>query len=152
MKYFLYLCTLNVIFAMSKPIEHIGVVEEVQGNRVLVRFVQQTACAGCQARSMCMSSESKEKQVWAYVSEPMEKGEKVLVQVAERLAWRAVALAYGLPLVVMMVALCVMKVWLSDAVAGTITLVALSVYYIILSMFKDGLNKSFDFWAKRVEG
>lgn len=130
---------------MQKPIEHTGVVMKVDGSKALVRFVQQASCAACHARSMCMSAENKEKEVWAYMREPVAVGEQVMVQVAERMAWKAVALAYGLPLVVMMVALCVMKVWLSDAVAGTITLVVLSVYYIGLSMFKDKLEKSFDF-------
>lgn len=135
---------------MASKIEHKGTVVAVEGSRVLVRFVQQTACASCQARSMCMSSESKEKEVWAYRMEAMEVGDTVMVQVAERLAWKAIGLAYGLPLVVMLVALCVMKIWMSDAVAGTITLVALSVYYIILSMWKDKLERSFDFTARRV--
>lgn len=137
---------------MRKPIEHIGVVKTIEGGKVLVQFVQQTACAGCHARSMCMSAESKEKEVWAYMTEPLEVGERVLVQVAERLAWKAVGLAYGLPLVVMMVALMVMQIWLSDAVAGTITLVALAAYYLLLSMFKDRLEMTFDFTARKVEG
>ena len=135
---------------MANLIEHTGVVIATDGSRVKVRFVQQTACAACHARSMCMSSESKEKEVWAYASEPMEVGEQVMVRVAERLAWKAVALAYGLPLLVMMVALTVMKIWLSDAVAGTITLVSLALYYMVLSQFSDKLNKEFDFAARKI--
>ncbi len=135
---------------MGKPIEHSGIVLSREGNRVQVRFVQQTSCASCHARSMCMSAESKEKEVWATALEPLEVGDQVMVQVAERLAWRALLLAYGLPFVVMMVALVVMQIWLSEAVAGTIALVAMSLYYIGLSFFKDRLQRSFDFTARKL--
>lgn len=135
---------------MAKKIEHKASVLAVEGGRVRVMLVQQSACAGCQARSMCMSSESKMKEVWALPLEPMKVGDEVIVSVSERLAWKAVALAYGLPLVVMLAALSLMKIWLSDAVAGTITLVVLSLYYMVLSLCKDKLGREFDFTAKRI--
>lgn len=134
---------------MSKPIEHIGTVIALNGDKALIRFTQMTSCAACHARSMCMSAESKEKEVWAYMSDEMQVGDTVMVQVAERLAWKALALAYGLPLVLMLAAICILKIWLSEAVAGTISLVALSLYYIGLSMFRDKLDRDFDFTAKK---
>lgn len=133
---------------MSRPIEHIGTVIARDKGKVQVRFTQMTSCAACHARSLCLSAESKEKEVWAYALEEMQIGDTVMVEVSERLAWKAVLLAYGLPLVVMMAALCVMRIWLSEAIAGTISLVALSLYYIILSMFKDRLERNFDFTAR----
>lgn len=135
---------------MSKIIEHTGVVLAVDNGRVRVQFSQQSACSGCHARSMCQSTESREREVWAWTGEPMQVGDKVMVQVAERVAWRAIALAYGLPFVLMMTALVVMQQWLSEAVAGTIALVTMAMYYIVLSFFRERLQKSFDFTARKI--
>lgn len=135
---------------MTKPIEHTGIVTDAQGSRVLVHFSQETACAACHARSMCMSAESKEKEVWAYPLESLQVGDRVLVQVAERLAWRAVVLAYGLPLIVMVVVLMLLSLFMSEWLAGCLSLIATAIYYVILSFFRNRLEKQFDFTARKL--
>lgn len=134
---------------MASKIQHTGVVLAQDGARVQVRFTQQTSCASCQVRSMCLSSESKEREVWAIALTPMSVGDHVMVEVTERLAWRAVLLAYGLPLVLMMGVLMLLNVWLSEAVAGTIALVSLAAYYLLLATFRPRLQRTFDFTATK---
>jgi sigma-E factor negative regulatory protein RseC len=74
------------------------------------------------------------------------------VHVRERLAWRAVLLAYVLPFVVLAGVLAGLQLsGKGEAVAGTGALCAVGVYYIVLSLFKGRLKKSFTFTAEKVE-
>lgn len=124
----------------------------VNGNVAHVAIVQSSACSACKAKSMCMSSESQQKEMDAQMLEPMKPGDKVEVEVRERLAWKAVLLAYVLPFVVMMAVIAVLDFttdW-SEAVVGTLSLCAIALYYIGLSVFKHRLQKQFSFTARKL--
>lgn len=124
----------------------------VSGNVAHVAIVQSSACSACKAKSMCMSSESQQKEMDAQMLEPMKPGDKVEVEVRERLAWKAVLLAYVLPFVVMMAVIAVLDFttdW-SEAVVGTLSLCAIALYYIGLSVFKHRLQKQFSFTARKL--
>lgn len=136
---------------MSEQIRHEGVVLSVSGQTAHIRIVQASACSTCAARSMCMSSESKEKLMDARMIEPMQAGDRVEVMVAERLAWKGVLLAYIMPFVVMLAVIAGLE-WVlqSEAVIGTIALCAVAVYYLILSLFRKRLQKQFSFTARKL--
>ena len=137
---------------MDEMIKHEGVVLSTNGNMAHVEIVQTSACSACKARSMCMSSESQQKQMDVVMLEPMQAGDRVEVEVRERLAWRAVLLAYILPFVVMMAVIAVLDYatdW-SEAITGTLSLCAIALYYLILSAFKHKLQKQFSFTARKI--
>ena len=99
-----------------------------------------------------MSSESQTKEMDVIMLEPMKIGDKVEVEVRERLAWKAVLLAYILPFIVMMGLIAVLDFateW-SEAVIGTLSLCGIALYYIGLSFFKDRLQKQFTFTARKL--
>lgn len=136
---------------MDEMIRHEGVVLSTNGNMAHVEIVQTSACSACKARSMCMSSESQQKQMDVEMLEPMQVGDRVEVEVRERLAWKAVLLAYILPFVVMMAVIAVLDMttsW-SEAIIGTLSLCAIALYYLILSAFKHKLQKQFSFTARK---
>ena len=87
---------------MDELIRHMGVVTGVNGELAHVMITQTSACSACKARSMCMSSESQAKEMDAIMLEPMKAGDQVEVEVRERLAWKAVLLAYIMPFFVML--------------------------------------------------
>lgn len=148
MKNFLYLCTLF----MDELIQHTGVVLSTSGTMAHVEIVQTSACSACKAKSMCMSAESQQKEMDVMMLEPMEAGDKVEVTVRERLAWKAVLLAYILPFIVMIGVIIVLDFateW-SEAVVGTLSLCAIALYYIGLSFFKNRLQKQFVFTARKI--
>ena len=98
-----------------------------------------------------MSSESQQKYIDAVMLEPMKTGDRVEVEVRERLAWKAILLAYILPFVVMMAVIAVLDYatdW-SEAVIGTLSLCAIALYYIGLSVFKHRLQKQFTFTVRK---
>ena len=84
--------------------------------------------------------------------EPLKAGDHVEVEVRERLAWKAVLLAYILPFVVMMAVIALLDFvtdW-SEAVIGTLSLCAIALYYIGLGVFKHRLQTQFTFTARKL--
>ena len=149
-KKILYLCT-QIVY-MEELIRHTGVVMSVAGDTAHVAIVQTSACSACKARSMCMSSESQQKEMDVVMQEPLQVGDKVEVEVRERLAWKAVLLAYILPFLVMLgiiAGLDYFTDW-SEAVVGTLSLCGIALYYIGLSVFKHRLQKQFVFTARKL--
>lgn len=137
---------------MEEDIRHTGVVLSTDGEKVRVEILQTSACAACKAKQMCMSSESQQKIIDAIMSEPMKAGDEVEVVVREHLAWKAVLLAYILPFIVMVgviAALDLLTDW-SEAITGTLSLCAIALYYIGLSLFKHRLQKQFSFTARKI--
>ena len=137
---------------MDEMIRHEGIVERIDGEMAHIRIVQTSACSACKARSMCMSAESQEKELDAVMLEPMQPGDQVEILVRERLAWKAVLLAYILPFVVMVALIAILDIltpW-SEAVVGTISLCGIALYYIGLSVFKHRLQTQFSFTARKI--
>ena len=138
--------------SMDELIRHEGIVLSINGEKAHVQIVQTSACSACKARSMCMSSESQSKEMDAIMLEPMKIGDKVEVEVRERLAWKAVLLAYILPFIVMLAIIAVLDFdtdW-SEAVVGTLSLCGIALYYIGLSVFRNRLQKQFSFTARKI--
>ena len=137
---------------MDEMIRHEGVVVSINGDKAHVQIVQTSACSACKARSMCMSSESQQKEMDVMMLEPMQVGDKVEVEVRERLAWKAVLLAYILPFIVMLAIIAILDFttdW-SEAVVGTLSLCGIALYYIGLSVFKHRLQTQFSFTARKL--
>ena len=137
---------------MDELIRHEGIVLSINGEKAHVQIVQTSACSACKARSMCMSSESQSKEMDAIMLEPMKIGDKVEVEVRERLAWKAVLLAYILPFIVMLAIIAILDFatdW-SEAVVGTLSLCGIALYYIGLSVFRNRLQKQFSFTARKL--
>ena len=138
--------------AMDELIRHSGIVLSIDGSMAHVQIVQTSACAACKAKSMCMSAESQQKEMDVLMLEPMQVGDEVEVEVRERLAWKAVLLAYVMPFIVMLGVIVVLDFatnW-SEAVVGTLSLCSIAFYYLILNLFKNRLQKQFSFTARKI--
>lgn len=137
---------------MEELIRHEGIVLSVKGDFALVQIVQTSACSACKARSMCMSSESQAKEMDAVMTEPMQAGDRVEVEVREHLAWRAVLLAYILPFIVMMMVIAGLDYFTqwSEAIVGTLSLCSIALYYLGLNAFRNKLQKQFTFTARKI--
>ena len=133
---------------MAQDIRHEGVVDSIDGQNVIVRITQSSACGGCQARNICRAAESKEKLVEVHCTDSgsFMTGQKVIVAGAESLGMKAVAFAFGLPLLLLMVALITaMTITGSERVAAIAALGILVPYYIVLFLMRDRLKKDFQF-------
>jgi sigma-E factor negative regulatory protein RseC len=139
---------------MRATIEHQGVIESVEGRHVRVNILQVAACSGCKARSLCASSESKEKIIDVYEDDAVMKykiGEDVTVCGALSMGKQAVRLAFGVPVLLIVVWMLVAMVWLKlgELVSVGILALILALYFYILYMSRDRMAKKFAFWIKK---
>ena len=137
---------------MADIIKHRGIVEKVDGSHIVVRIVQTSACSACSAKGLCNASESKEKQIDVYEANPSYQiGEEVMVCGTTSMGMRAVLLAFGVPLLILVLALGVsMKLTGEDALLSSgIALVSVVPYYIGIYFCKDRLNRTFSFTIEK---
>ena len=150
-----------------KMIKHDGIIIALNGDGTArVRIVQTSACAACKAKAMCASAESVEKEMTVQLtvdSLQLTVGDAVEVMVQQKMGWKAVVLAYLLPFFVMLAVMFIGNGLLAmgdgllamgdgakrEAVLGTVALCAMALYYLVLGMFKDKLQKEFSFTARK---
>ena len=148
-------------------IKHDGIIIALnEDGTALVRIVQASACAACKAKAMCASAESAEKEMTVMLlgDGQWAVGDTVEVMVQQKMGWKAVVLAYLLPFFVMLAVMFIGNGLLAmgdgaigllgdeakrEAVLGTVALCAMAVYYLVLGLFKDKLQKEFSFTAKK---
>ena len=137
---------------MADLIKHKGIVEKIDGSHVTVRIVQTSACSSCGAKGLCNASESKEKLIDVYQSQvPCRVGEEVVVCGTTSMGMRAVFLAFGIPLLILLAALFVsMRMTGDDALlSAVIALCAVVPYYLIIYLCKDKLDRTFSFTIEK---
>ena len=137
-----------------QTIEHQGVIESVEGSHVRVNILQVAACGECKARSLCASSESKEKIIDVYEDGAAMKyktGESVKVCGALSMGKLAVRLAFGFPVVLIVVWMLVAMAWLKlgELLAVGILVAMLVAYFYILYLNRDRMAKRFAFWIEK---
>ena len=135
-------------------IKHDGIIIVLNGDgTALVRIVQTSACTACKAKAMCASAESAEKEMTVVLlgDEQWAVGNEVEVMVQQKMGWKAVVLAYILPFFVMLAVMLIGNaIWaVREEILGTLALCAMALYYLVLGMFKDKLQREFSFTAKR---
>ncbi len=137
---------------MSESINHKGIIEKIEDGSVYVRIIQQSACSGCHAQSMCAASESKVK----IIEVPDNSGkyhldEEVWLCGQSSLGLKAVFLAFVLPLILVVVAIVAgnSMQW-KETTSGLTGLLLLVLYYCILYFLRDKLKKQFVFTLKKL--
>lgn len=133
---------------MAQDIRHQGIVNYIDGQNVTVQITQLSACGGCQARNICRAAESKEKLIEVRYPQAggLRVGQEVTIAGAESLGFKAVAFAFGLPLLfLMMVLVGVFAFTGSEKIAAISALGVLVPYYTVLFLFRDKLKKEFQF-------
>lgn len=135
---------------MSQTIKHTGIVVATDGDWVDVRIVKTSACAACEARRMCNSSESRIELMHALAQAPMQVGDEVEVHISQQMGRRAVILAYVLPLILFTAtAIGLSRMGYSDAIIGSGILLTLVIYYTILACFRTRLEHQFSITAHK---
>ena len=129
---------------MSESINHNGIIEKIDGGTVYVRIIQQSACSGCHAKSMCTASESKEKIIEV-------PDEEVQLCGQSSLGLQAVLLAFVFPLIIVFAAIVTgTSMQWEETTSGLTGLLLLVPYYCILYFLRDKLKKRFIFTLKKL--
>lgn len=136
---------------MSEQIEHKGVILSINTSKAIVKIERKSACSGCHAQSACSAADKEDREIEVVLPHSdFSIGEEILVTGNYSMGLKAVLFAFVIPFLLMLISLFVSKGYVTDAFAGVISLVVLSVYYIILSFFKDQLKRRFLFIAKKL--
>ncbi|MDD4515146.1 SoxR reducing system RseC family protein [Massilibacteroides sp.] len=137
---------------MDDTIHHTGIIERIDRDKVYVKIIQQSACAGCHAKSMCNASESKDRLVEIDgIFNSFQVNEVVDLYGRSSLGYLAVLYAFVLPLIILLaVVIFCLESNRSEAVSALAGLAVLPVYYSVLYFFKDKLKKRFVFAMRKL--
>ena len=132
---------------MNNIIRHAGIIESIEYGHIRVKVTQSSACASCKIANHCNASESKERIIDVYQNaNTYTVGQEVVVSVSEKNAFHAVGIGFGIPLLILMGILAVLKSYsFSDETAALSAIVALIPYYISIWFFRKHLAESVRF-------
>ena len=132
-------------------IEHEGIIDHIEGDVAHVKINSVSACASCQAKGVCSAADQEEK----YLDVPLaginyHEGEPIQVQVEKRLGFKAVALGYFYPFLVLMAVLIVLiATGIPELKAGLVALLSIVPYYLGLYLFRKRIENTFTFSIKK---
>ncbi len=137
---------------MEKQVEHEGTVASICGNTMIVHIVASSACSGCAAKSYCVPSENKDKDIRVDgFSGDFILGERVKVVMRQSLGVRALCIGYMIPFVLVLVTLLVVyQITGNELASGLSSLLILVPYYLILKLLNRKITKTFGFTVQKI--
>ncbi len=138
---------------MAELIEHTGVVERIEADRVFVRIAAHGACGSCRAREACGMGEAQEKIIEVPASDAAgyAAGDEVAVGVRRGIGGRAVLLAYVGALVVLvgLLALTLLVLGWNEGLGALVSLCGVGLYYFVLWLFRRRIENTIHFTITR---
>ena len=133
---------------MREQVMHTGQVVSMTPKTTTVQIVSQSACSECHAAGLCGLSEYTEKaiEVPTRPSATYGVGDEVQVVLRASMGFKAVWIAYFLPLVVLLaVALGLIALGVPELVSGLAGLGAVALYYLVVWLLRDRLRNEYVF-------
>lgn len=133
-------------------IRHAGKVVSVSGSQLKVEILAQTACAGCHARAVCGASDGRTRVIPVRRQDDgsIAVGDDVDVIIRQGQGFKAVLIAYLIPLFILLVLLLTLPMFFeNELVTGLGALVFVALYYLVLAQFRDKLNSGFIFTVEK---
>ena len=127
---------------------HTGKVVSMTPKTTTVQIVSHSACSECHAAGLCGLSEFTEKAVEVPTSPSATYGvgDEVQVVLKASMGFKAVWIAYFLPLVVLLaITLGLIASGVSEVVAGLAGIGAVALYYLIVWLRRDRLRNEYVF-------
>lgn len=132
-------------------IKHKGVVIDIKGEYALVKIMVLSACASCHAKGICSAADMAEKIVETIPLEKVETGDKVIVEMEEKLGLKAVMIAFLIPFILLVTTVFfVSSLTGSEAASAFSGLGILVPYYAAIYFMKGYLKKSFIFNCRKI--
>lgn len=136
---------------MAKIMEHEArVVAVFPGERrIEAEMIVTSACGSCKAKAVC-GGEKESRVVSAYTEHPeiYQVGDEVTISIEQIKGYKAIILSYIVPLFVMLAALALTHPRWGDLVAGLSALGACVLYFVVLALFRNRIEKEIVFCVK----
>ena len=133
---------------MKEQVTHTGKVVSMTPKTTTVQIVSQSACSECHAAGLCGLSEYTDKAVEVPTSPSATYGvgDEVQVVLKASMGFKAVWIAYFLPLVVLLaITLGLIALGVPEVVSGLAGLGAVALYYLIVWLRRDRLRNEYVF-------
>lgn len=134
---------------MADTAEHKGIVTEVTDDIVRVKIESMSACAACHAKTMCSLSDKTDKFIDVKRSKLHKEyhvGDEVTVSASSGKGLLAVVFGYVIPAIVAIAAIAIcMALGANELVSSLVAIALVAVYYFVLYLLRDILNKKFVF-------
>ncbi len=134
-------------------IKHKAKITAIKQDVIELEIESTSACAGCHAKSVCMASDKAVKQIVVKRVQNQEYtlGQDVVVVLARDMGVKAVLLGYGIPLAIILILLLFLQlVDMSELMLAVLILGVLSIYYLLIYLLRNNINKTFSFYIERV--
>ena len=133
-------------------IDHDGIIEQIEGDVAHIKINSESACAACHAKGVCGAADQEEKFLDIPLKgETYSSGEVVKVQVSRRLGFKAVALGYFYPFLLLMAVLITLILsGIGEMKAGLFALLSLVPYYLALSLARKRIESTFTFSIQKI--
>jgi len=124
-----------------------GIVDHADDQKFFIRILSVSACASCNAKGMCTSSESSEKliEVDREGAPDLLPGQQVQVSMSTANGNLAVVFGYFLPFVILILSLVILVNFLPEGPAGLIAIASLVPYYTGLYFFRNKIKQKIKF-------
>lgn len=136
---------------MSESISHKGTIVSITPQVTTVAFTQHGACSQCHAAGLCGMGDMAEKTV-EVPTDPYNKrkvGDEVEVLLKASMGFKAVYLAYLVPLVILLAAILgLMALGVGEVIAGLSGIAAVAVYYLVVWLLRGRLQNEYVFVIK----
>jgi sigma-E factor negative regulatory protein RseC len=133
---------------MREQVMHTGQVVSMTPKTTTVQIVSHSACSECHAAGLCGLSEYTEKAIELPTSPSATYGvgDEVQVVLKASMGFKAVWIAYFLPLLVLLaVALGLIASGVPEVVSGLAGIGAVALYYLIVWLRRDRLRNEYVF-------
>ena len=134
-----------------EEITHKGRIVAIDPDITTVEIIAESACASCHAKGLCGLGEEKVKQIQVRTSawHPRQVGDEVVVVLKKAMGYKAVFIAYGMPLVVLFVVLMVLtQLGVGELYAGLGAIGAVILCYLGIFLFRNKISKEYSFYLK----
>lgn len=132
----------------SPNITHPGTIQNIEGNKIYVKILAQSACSTCHAKGSCSVSDMTDKtiEIISFSSDQYKTGDEVIVSMKQSLGNRAVFLAYFLPFLCLFACLIILlAITNNELLAGLVSVGILVPYYAGLYLLRDRMGRVFQF-------
>ncbi len=134
----------------GETVTHEGIVLKAPGDGTAdVEIIVAEACAGCQARSVCSPGKSDTKVITVKSGAALKPGDRVTVVMQLSQGFRALAIGYIIPFIVLIAAFALLSAaGAGEVVAALLSFVALGIYYTVIWLLRGRIEERFEFKIK----
>ena len=136
--------------SQGEEITHEGIVLKAPGDGTAdVEIVTGSACSGCHAKSACSLGSTDVRTITVKSDAKLNPGDKVMVVMKLTQGFRALAIGYIIPFIVLIAAFAGLTIaGAGELSSALLSFAALAVYYFIVWLLRGRIEKKFEFKIK----